>query len=246
MNINQFKRILIYDHHHSLDEHMNVDLNLLDQCNKDDLLVRFWTSSGVVFGKLDTTLVNFELARQYLHNQHIETTIRKSGGLAVFLDDQTLNISLIISKRNFKIDLHDGYKKTVELLGDFLKNYNVSIRTKEVVDSYCPGKYDCVIDDYKFCGIAQFQKKDHMVIMLNMVIAGNQKQRLNTLKEFYTRANPSNNPTFPQISEDSMKTLKDLTHLDLSTDQVINDFKDYLHKINNNVHAIEKIQLEIK
>src|SRR5690554_2551876 len=217
MNINQYKRVFIYDHPHTLDEHMIVDSKLLNQCFDDDLIVRLWTSDGIVFGKLDTTLINFEKGRQYFHHQRIETTIRKSGGLAVFLDDQTLNISLIISKRNIKIDLHDGYIKTVALLKDFLRKYNVNIYSQEVKDSYCPGKYDCVIDGYKFCGIAQYQSKQHVVVMANIVIADDQKMRLKHLKKFYDIANSNNNQTFPQISINSMKTLSELTSIDLST-----------------------------
>ena len=242
MDINQYKQILIYDHPHTLHEHMDVDSILLEQCLADDLIVRFWTSNGVVFGKLDTILKNFEEGKQYLTGQGIDTTIRKSGGLAVFLDDQTLNISLIISKRNSKIDINEGYKRTVDMLSDFLKKYDVKMYNEEISNSYCPGKYDCVIDGFKFCGIAQFQKKYHAVIMLNMVVAGDQRRRLGHIKNFYSLSNTANSSVYPTIHMSSMKTLSELTQLDLSCAQVINDFKEYLSS-HDNVRTLDKIQI---
>lgn len=244
MELKKFNKISIYDHQHSLEEHMLIDSVLAELCNDDELIIRFWVSEGVVFGKLDTTLNDFEKGLMYLNHQNIKTAVRRSGGLAVFLDDNTLNLSIIFAKDTSSLDLHEAYKKTVSLLSEFIGRYNVTLQNKEVENSYCPGLYDCVINDYKFSGIAQFQTKKRVVVMLNIVVNGDQKKRLEHIKNFYEISNTKKNKKFPTIDVDSMKTLSELSNLDLSPVNLIDDFKLFLQQNNKSIFSLKKIHFE--
>lgn len=243
MILQDFDKILIYEHQHTLDEHMVIDLLLAKEVKEKEMIVRFWVSEGVVLGKLDTTLSNYQRGLSYLKQQGFETVIRRSGGLAVVLDNQTLNVSLIVSKNGSKLELHSYYKKAVSLVQQFFNLYHVTVEQKEVPQSYCPGMYDCVIDDYKFCGIAQYHTKNEAIIMLNMVVDGNQIKRLSHMKHFYEISNTLFNKNFPRVDVNSMKSLSYLLNRKINTDDLISDLKEFISSENNHVEILEKLML---
>lgn len=204
MKLSDFKQINIVDHAYDLSTHLTIDSFLEKNHKADELTVRFWVSKGVVFGKLDSILPNFLQGEEYINSLGYPTVIRKAGGLAVVLDEGTMNLSFIFSKQQ---SLLASYKIVVLWMIDFFKLSRIEIEVKEVSDSYCPGKYDLVYQDKKFCGIAQIRTKENVIVMLNLVLSGDQKKRLETIKGFYEIANTENNPIYPQININSMQSL---------------------------------------
>lgn len=232
MKISEFKKIKLYDHAHDLQTHLKIDSLLEKDHHLDELTIRFWVSKGVVFGKLDTLLDNFQKGEDYINQCGYPTTIRKSGGLAVVLDKETINLSFIFRKQN---KLLESYEIVSQWLIDFFMMNNIDIKVQEVPNSYCPGKYDLVHNHQKICGIAQIRTKSNVIIQLNIMLEGDQKARTQLIKTFYEISNSKNNPTYPQIDICSMKSLDLLT-----IDQFKQKFIQYLISQNNNIQHLDK------
>ena len=137
------------------------------------------------------------------------------------------------------------FNKTKNLLGaydlvaqwmiDFFALHEIEVQISETPQSYCPGKYDLVFNEKKFCGIAQIRTKKSVIVMLNLVLLGDQKKRLELMKQFYEIANPSMNPRYPQIELDSMAALNVFT-----VDQFKRLFTSYLKDTNRVISVLDK------
>lgn len=232
MKLKEFNLIKIYDHPHDLYKNLQLDQQLETTVSEDELLVRFWVSKGVVFGKLDSTLSNFRQGEDYLNKQGYPTAIRKAGGLAVIIDEGTLNMSFIFKKQQ---NILESYETVVNWLIDFFKQHKMDVQVQETPNSYCPGKFDLVHRNKKFCGIAQIRSKHHVIVMLNLVISGDQNLRLGLIKKFYEISNIDNKPFVPKIQLDSMRALEDWQIVEF-----IESFKQYLSQNSNNVEVLDK------
>ena len=89
-----------------------------------------------------------------------------------------------------------------------------------ISNSYCPGKYNGVIEGKKFCGIAQKRLKDRVIISATILVNQDQHHRGLIMKQFYEIANPNNDAKYPTINPNSMATLSDLLGRFISTQDV--------------------------
>ena len=76
--------------------------------------------------------------------------------MGVVLDQGILNISLIF-KGQTETTIDEAFTVMYLLINKMFEDEDVSIDTKEIEQSYCPGKFDLSINDKKFAGISQRQ-----------------------------------------------------------------------------------------
>ncbi len=76
----------------------------------------------------------------------------------------------------------------------------LDIKSFEVTNSYCPGKYDLSVNGQKIAGIAQRRTTNALVLMLYLSVNGDQDARSQTVAEFYETADAYSQSrwTFPK------------------------------------------------
>jgi octanoyl-[GcvH]:protein N-octanoyltransferase len=184
--------------------------------------LRFYETHGVILGKLDQTCSNFQEGVEYLHKQGYPTTIREQGGLGVVVDEGVLNVSIILptSLKPYS-GLYDAYDTMVMLFKEAFSSFPYKLYFYEIENSYCPGKYDGVINHKKWCGLAQKRMKDKVIISATIMVNGHQNARGNLMKTFYEIANQNNDTRFPNIDPESMTTLSDALEQSLTISESI-------------------------
>lgn len=184
--------------------------------------LRFYETKGVILGKLDQMCAQFDQGVAYLHQQGYETTIREQGGLGVVVDEGVLNVSLILPTTLKPYSgLYEAYDTLVMLLQRAFKESPHKLYFYEIEHSYCPGKYDGVINEKKWCGIAQKRMKDKVIVSATLMISGNQMRRGELMKTFYDIANTTQDDRFPTIDPSCMMTLSQALSKELSNEEVI-------------------------
>jgi octanoyl-[GcvH]:protein N-octanoyltransferase len=189
--------------------------------SSNEIGLRFYETHGVIFGKLDQSLSRFEEGKAWIESMGYPTTVREQGGLGVIVDEGVINVSLILpsSLKPFS-GLYEAYDTMVMLLQEGLKHLNKKVYFYEIENSYCPGKYDGVIDQKKFCGIAQKRIKDKVIVSATILVNQNQQHRGTLMKQFYEIANPNNDRKYPSINPQSMATLSDVVGRFISTQDI--------------------------
>lgn len=153
--------------------------------------VRLWVhQKTVVLGIQDSRLPQAGAGIEYLKAQGYTVIVRNSGGLAVPLDGDVLNISLILPINNVFMDIDRGFETMQSLVTSMLQPFGANVEAREIVGSYCPGRYDLSIGGKKFAGISQRRKKGGMVVQTFLLAAGSGQGRAEVIKEFYRRAAP--------------------------------------------------------
>lgn len=171
-------------------------------------LIHFWqTMPTVILGMKDHRLPNLQDGLQYIHSQQFQTVLRSSGGLAVVSDPGILNISLFIPQQHPLLSIDEAYEYMKQWTE---KALNCSIQTGEITHSYCPGTYDLSINGQKIAGMSQRRFQNGIVVMMYLGVNGNQLERSELIKTFYTRSNADT--TFPEVHLNSMTTLEALNH----------------------------------
>ena len=100
-------------------------------------VMRSWVHHDtIVLGIQDTKLPHLAEGAAYLHEQGYKTIVRNSGGLAVVLDQDVLNISLIFPDAEKGIDIDRGYEAMFDLIKVMFASYVTAIEAKEIVGSY--------------------------------------------------------------------------------------------------------------
>lgn len=232
MNLHQtFQSVTLIDQLVELDQQLSTDKALGSALPPKTLLVRFWTAEGVILGKLDTVLPQFEQGLKALQKADQKVLIRKAGGLAVACDEGILNLSILFSKDTPLIGgLNESYAFGVELIRHLLQDLHLQIQEGEISNSYCPGKYDLSVSGKKFAGMAQYRTKDTVMLMVTLCVRGDQEKRCRLIKQFYDAANPSKDPKYPQIDPQSMETLSALTHKALNVEALKANMIEILSK----------------
>lgn len=183
--------------------------------------IHFWTTSQptLILGINDRHLPKLTAGLQYLVRQNYDYFLRNSGGLAVISDPGVLNISLFVPDHQQKLTVDAAYEIIAGLMRSTFPTFNLD--TYEVINSYCPGKYDLSVNGQKIAGIAQRRSKGAVALMLYLSVTGNQDERSEIVSEFYHAgaAYSQNQWTFPRVDKSVMTTVSDLgfAALDLST-----------------------------
>lgn len=228
--LEHFSSVLTLDPHVSLNDQFDADRQLIPLLTPDALIIRAWPTHGVILGKLDTVSSKFDAGLTFLREESWPILIRKAGGLGVVCDAGVLNLTFLISKHHPVYGgLHDSYALAVELIQLFLKRFDLRIDVRAIPQSYCPGDYDLSVSGQKFAGIAQFRTKDAVMVMATLAVSGDQAARCRVMKGFYDRANPLQDPTYPNIDPAVMTTLAQLTGLPLTVETLWEHLKNVVN-----------------
>jgi octanoyl-[GcvH]:protein N-octanoyltransferase len=232
MNLYQhFKTVTIVDMNVLLEDQLKTDKILSEKIEPESMIVRFWKTQGIILGKLDTVLPDFEKGQKVLLKAKQNLLIRKAGGLAVVCDDGILNLSILYSKNTPVIGgLNESYDFGVHLVTHLLQDQHLDLSTGEVSASYCPGKYDLSVNGFKIAGMAQYRSKDAVMVMVTICVTGDQQKRCALIKDFYAAANPQHDPKYPLIDIKSMQTIASIIHKPLLVDDLIENMIGILNK----------------
>lgn len=190
----------------------------------DQTLLHFWPIENmIILGMVDTKLPYLSEAVNTLQESNYEVVVRPAGGLAVVADPGILNFSIILAEsQGEKISIDDAYEIMVAVIRRTFAPFGKAIEAYEIVDSYCPGKFDLSINGKKFAGIAQRRFKNGIGIMIYLSVEGNQQKRGQTIREFYEAGLKGEETrwTFPDVNPDCMANLSDLLGVSLTVHQV--------------------------
>lgn len=205
-----------------------------------DTVARAWVHHNtVVLGIQDSRLPFLKKGIDYLNDMGQSVIIRNSGGLAVVLDEGVLNISLVFTEEQKKIEIDRGYETMVTLIRDMFREYNQTIEAKEIVGSYCPGSYDLSISGKKFAGISQRRIRKGVAVQIYLCISGSGSKRAEMIKHFYEIAKNDVETKFqyPIIQPNVMASLSELLGVELSVQDVIQKLLHSLHEHSEQIYT---------
>lgn len=182
----------------------------------------------ILLGGKDSRLPNVMEANQYLLDQGYQITLRPHGGLAVVNDPGILNVGMASDTRNFSLSIDEAYEQMVHLIGLAFEKYGLSVEAYEVPDSYCPGKYDLVVNGLKIGGIAQRRFKTGVTTAAYLSVGGDQDARGQLIAHYYNLGQADE--SYPKVNPASMTTLSDLTGLNLTLEDIEQDIVEVLEK----------------
>ncbi|WP_408011830.1 biotin/lipoate A/B protein ligase family protein [Pseudalkalibacillus sp. A8] len=200
--------------------------------------VRAWVHpKTIVLGIQDSRLPNLTEGVQYLKEQGYEVIVRNSGGLAVVLDDGVLNLSLVLSEKEQKIDIDLGYEAMVYLTEELLKPYGLAFERKEISTSYCPGKYDLSIDGKKFAGISQRRLRGGIAVQIYLCVNGSGSERAELIRQFYERAKDGQETkfTYPSVDPNVMASLSELADTPIKVSDLMKGLLLFLKEQNSDL-----------
>ncbi|MFA9559919.1 biotin/lipoate A/B protein ligase family protein [Evansella sp. AB-rgal1] len=176
-------------------------------------IARTWVhSKTVVLGIQDSRLPYIDDGISFLKRSGYDVIVRNSGGLAVVLDEQVLNISLLFQDGK-EMSIDRGYELMVELVRLLLGSLGKLVMDGEVKESYCPGRYDLSIKGKKFAGISQRRLRGGVAVQIYLAVSGSGSDRARLVKHFYDSA-VQGAPTkyeYPQIIPAKMASLDELS-----------------------------------
>lgn len=221
---------------------LTINTSAMDEFAIDDALalsvgnqtsppvIRLWTHDHtIVAGIPDSRLPHKDEAVTFLQQQGYQTVVRNSGGLAVVLDKDVLNVSLLLANGD-KIGIHEGYEIMVAFIKDILQEETDAIKAFEVVGSYCPGDYDLSIDGKKFAGISQRRVRNGVAVQIYIAVEGSGQERAKLIQEFYTRGLQGEESKFdyPDVEPDTMRSLSELLDQPITVKELKQKITTYL------------------
>lgn len=209
--------------------------------------VRLWVHpKTVVLGIPDTRIPYLKDGVKLLQDQGYQVIVRNSGGLAVVLDEEILNISLILPNMR-DISIYDCYEAMVTFVQHMLKDVTNEIQAYEIVGSYCPGDYDLSIAGKKFAGISQRRIKDAAAVQIYLDVDGDSENRARLVRDFYDIGiqQEMTKFTYPKIKPQKMASLTNLLGRKMTMENMIHRTKKALREISKEV-VIEDFSLEEK
>lgn len=196
--------------------------------------LRTWVhEQTIVLGIQDSRLPNLMEGVGFLKENDYRVIVRNSGGLAVVLDEGVLNLSLVLSEREKKIDINSGYDAMYQLVQQLLQQYNVEIVAKEVEGSYCPGSYDLSINGKKFAGISQRRVRGGVAVQIYLCVTGSGSERAALIRAFYEKAAGASDalpPQFPRVRPETMASLSELLGQPITIQQLLLELYRTLQK----------------
>lgn len=201
-----------------------VDANaILDLCNQtQEPYVHFWNNAypTTILGINDKHLPQLSAGLQALKDHHYDYFLRNSGGLAVISDPGVLNVSLYLPESDHHYEIDEAYE-VIKLITQ--KAFpELTIDSFEVVESYCPGKYDLSVNGQKIAGIAQRRSKQAMVLMLYLSVSGDQDARSRAISDLYVQGDAYSQAKwhFPKVNPQVMTNVNALGLKDITIQEV--------------------------
>lgn len=210
--------------------HCNNGFDALDSFAMDDTLcasvgsktsppvARLWVHrKTVVLGIQDSRLPGTAAAMDYLKANGYQVIVRNSGGLAVALDPDVLNISLVLPIHNVFSGIDEGYETMRQLIVEMLQPYETTVVAGEIEGSYCPGRYDLSIGGRKFAGISQRRTKGGMAVQVFLLVSGSGRKRAEVIKQFYRLAVEAQplQASHPFVKPETLASLSELLSRDV-------------------------------
>jgi len=215
--------------------------------NESPATVRTWVHhQTIVLGIQDTKLPFLEDGLQFLHDQGYQVIVRNSGGLAVVLDKDVLNISLIFPESEKGIDIDRGYDAMLDLIKHMLKDYDANIEAREIVGSYCPGSYDLSINGKKFAGISQRRLRGGVAVQIYLCVTGSGEDRADLIRQFYELSLKKEQTkfVFPTIKPETMSSLSDLLGVNLTVEKLLYQLLFTLKEHSQNLISSSSLTVE--
>lgn len=205
-------------------------LDLNTHAQKPYGVFHFYPSNyaAVLLGAKDTRLANLRQGVQFLKDHNHQVVVRPHGGLAVISDPGVLNVALVSDTDHFPLSIDEGYEQMVALIQESLATFQLKVESYEVVDSYCPGKFDLVINGKKIGGVAQRRFKSGVAIAAYLSVNGYQHSRGELIQTFYRLSEATDD--FPMVNPESMTTISDLMGQELSLTEYENILVQILEK----------------
>ncbi|SDO62304.1 lipoate--protein ligase family protein [Alkalicoccus daliensis] len=173
---------------------------------------RSWVhDKTVVLGIQDSRLPQINEGISYLEKQGYQVIVRNSGGLAVVLDEDVYNLSLLFPEtRALTIDL--GYEAMVAFTRELLPELGDLIQDGEISTSYCPGRFDLSVNGQKFAGISQRRIRGGIAVQIYLAMQGSGAARAELIRSFYNIAAAGGDVkySYPQIVPETMASLTEL------------------------------------
>ncbi|RPF54061.1 lipoate--protein ligase family protein [Aquisalibacillus elongatus] len=234
--------LLKFNHIRKIDDSNATEAKIMESFAVDDTLcltanersetaIHYWVHQPtVVLGIPDSRLPYLDKGIQFLKENGYNAIVRNSGGLAVVLTEDILNISLVFPDAK-TYDIHDGYNAMVEWIQWIFEEEGLPIRAYEIEESYCPGTYDLSIHGKKFAGISQRRVKNGSAVQIYLDIEGDGQARANLIKRFYELSINGEETKFkyPQINPNVMASLEQLFQKKMTVQHVIERIE---HKMN--------------
>ncbi|TLS36668.1 lipoate--protein ligase family protein [Pseudalkalibacillus caeni] len=203
----------------------------------------------VVLGIQDSRLPHIMEGISFLKQKGYRVIVRNSGGLAVVLDEGVLNLSLIFPEKDRKIDIDTGYNAMVEFTREILAPYDVSIEAREIVGSYCPGRFDLSIGGKKFAGISQRRIRGGVAVQIYISVNGSGSERAALIREFYERAQQGETTKFeyPIVKPETMASLSELLGVELTVMDLMTSclytLKGYSDGLRSSQLSVEEMEI---
>lgn len=185
--------------------------------------IRLWTHTPtLVLGIPDSRLENLASGLHFIKQLGYDVIVRNSGGLAVLLDENVLNISFVLPNKRH-LSINEGYDLMYDFTRQLFAKEEATILAYEIVGSYCPGDYDLSIDGKKFAGISQRRVRNGVAIQMYLDIAGISSERASIVKHFYELAKGKNDSsfTYPQVKPEVMASVNELLNKDFTVQEII-------------------------
>ncbi|MBQ0138630.1 MAG: lipoate--protein ligase family protein [Kurthia sp.] len=195
--------------------------------------IRTWVhDSSVVLGIQDHRLPFVHAGMDLLKQRGYTPIVRNSGGLAVVLDAGVLNISLVISEQEDRIDINAGYDIMVELIRQLFPQAADRIEAYEIIGSYCPGSYDLSINGQKFAGISQRRLRQGIAVQIYLSIEGSGAERAKLIRDFYeiSLQNEQTKFQYPKVRPEVMASLSELLQEELTVSQTVQDLQRIMYE----------------
>ena len=183
----------------------------------------------ILLGAKDTRLPQFNLAYKYLIEQGYEVIVRPHGGTAIVCNDGVINFSWIRDRSDQTISIDQAYQDFVTWFQWLLEPLSITIETYEMPHSYCPGKYDLILNQAKIGGTAQRRFKNGISTSAYLAINGNQDARSELLMNFYKIGQAD--ASYPQIYKQNMATLSHQINKHISSQTIYNLFLERLDSL---------------
>lgn len=192
--------------------------------------IRLWKHDRtLVLGIPDSRLPYLHTAVTELRKRGIHVVIRNSGGLAVMLDRNVLNMSLIIPNER-DLSIHAAYELMYQFVQELFRRETSAILAYEIKGSYCPGDYDLSIDGKKFAGISQRRVRNGVAVQIYLDIAGSSRARAEIVRSFYEMAigDTEQSYPFPKVKPEVMASLNELLGTTFTVEQIAARIKSYI------------------
>lgn len=192
-----------------------------------------------VLGIQDTKLPFLEEGLIYLEEQGFKYIVRNSGGLAVVLDQDVLNLTLVFPETEKGIDINRGYEAMFILIKKMFADFNALIEAREIHESYCPGSYDLSIAGKKFAGISQRRLRSGVAVQIYLCVAESGAKRAEIIKEFYSRSKKgaATKFAFPEVNPGVMASLSELLRTELTITDVCLRFLNALKETSGQIYS---------